>query len=48
MIYNSDDFSDFTNISDVKFLEKNKNKVFQLFANYENDFNHMKGIIYEA
>ena len=48
IIYNSDDFSDFTNISDVKFLEENKNKVFQLFANYENDFNDIKGIIYEA
>ena len=48
IIYNSDDFSDFTNISDVKFLEENKNKVFQLFANYENDFNDMKGIIYET
>jgi len=47
IIFNSNDFSDFTNISDVKFLERNKNKVFDLFKKKSSDFEKIREIIYE-
>ena len=45
IIYNSDDFSDFTNISDVDFLDKNK--VFNLFKKNGDEINKIRKIIYE-
>ena len=47
IIYNSDDFSDFTNISDVDFLDKNKNEVFHLFKKNGDEIEKIREIIYE-
>ena len=47
IIYNSDDFSDFTNISDVDFLDKNKSDVFHLFKKNGNEIEKIREIIYE-
>ena len=47
IIYNSDDFSDFTNISDVDFLDKNRHEVFDLFKKNDNDIEKVIKIIYE-
>ena len=47
IIYNSDDFSDFTNISDVDFLNKNRSKVFNLFKKNDYQIEKIIEIIYE-
>ena len=47
IIYNSDDFSDFTNISDVDFLNKNRSKVFDLFKKNNHQIEKVIEIIYE-
>ena len=47
IIYNSDDFSDFTNISDVDFLNKNRSKVFDLFKKNDYQIEKIIEIIYE-
>ena len=47
IIYNSDDFSDFTNVSDVNFLNKNRDAVFNLFKKNDNEIKRIVEIIYE-
>ena len=47
MIYNSDDFSEFTNISDNQFLETNKSHVLNLFKKNSSDIEKIREIIYE-
>jgi len=48
IIYNSEDFSDFTNISNTKFLEENRNRVFDLLKIKNEDFEKIKNTIYET
>tara|TARA_B100001029_G_C15035891_1_gene440106 strand:+ start:500 stop:1651 length:1152 start_codon:yes stop_codon:yes gene_type:complete len=47
IIYNSKDFSDFTNISDGNFLDKNRDKVFDLFKKNDDEIEKVIEIIYE-
>ena len=47
IIYNSDDFSEFTNISDKQFLETNKNQVLKLFKKNSDTIEKIRKIIYE-
>ena len=48
IIYNSEDFSDFTNISNTKFLEENRDRVFDLLKIKNEDFEKIKNTIYET
>ena len=47
IISSSNDFSDFTNISDVDFLNKNRSKVFDLFKKNDYQIEKVIEIIYE-
>ena len=47
IIHNSDDFSDFTAISDSNFINKNQKKVLDLLQKNEHEFQNIKEMIYE-
>ena len=46
-IYDSNDFHDFINISDIDFLTTNKNKVLEILKNKDSDFKKISEIIYD-